>query len=177
MGGFGSGKRFGLSKYTVEDCRQISAAALMREGVLRPHVHADVSVIWTDKETGKQISAVGCQVHTGVDTGTLRLRYLRTRDNETVDYIVRLTTTPLPWGGRKWWFICPLTKNEIPCQRRVGKLYLLGKYFACRHCHELTYQSCQESHKYDAILGAVGASRGLSASDVHKRLFRRGKKR
>ena len=178
MGGFGSGRRFGWSKYTVEDCRVLSAAALMRNGTLRPNIRASCTVTWNNA-AGEQVAAIGCDVNTSDDAGTLRLHYVRTRDreNEALDYIVRLTTTALPWGGLKWWFICPLTKNEIPCRRRVGKLYLLGKYFACRHCHELTYQSCQESHKYDAILGAVGASRGLSASDVHKLLFRRDRRR
>ena len=67
-----------------------------------------------------------------------------------------LRPTP-PTGGfcpsctacpRGWWFICPLIKDGIACNRRVLKLYIGGgKYFGCRHCYELTYQSCQ---KHDA---------------------------
>jgi hypothetical protein len=39
--------------------------------------------------------------------------------------------------------------NGRPCQRRVGKLYLPpgGRYYGCRHCHALTYTSCQEHDK------------------------------
>jgi hypothetical protein len=29
----------------------------------------------------------------------------------------------------------------------VAVLYGAGKYFACRHCYDLTYTSCQESDK------------------------------
>jgi len=43
-----------------------------------------------------------------------------------------------------------------------------GRYFGCRHCYNLTYTSCQESHKYDACLAAVGAPMGLSAREVGK---------
>ncbi|MBA4395534.1 MAG: hypothetical protein C0407_18435, partial [Desulfobacca sp.] len=28
---------------------------------------------------------------------------------------------------------------------RVAVIYAGGKYFACRHCYDLTYRSCQES--------------------------------
>jgi hypothetical protein len=39
----------------------------------------------------------------------------------------------------------------------VRKLYLSGKYFGCRHCHNLTYRSCQESDSrvYAAIRGGL----------------------
>ncbi len=34
-----------------------------------------------------------------------------------------------------------------PCGRRVGKLYLAGRYSGCRACHGLTYASRNESHQ------------------------------
>ena len=43
------------------------------------------------------------------------------------------------YGGKRPWFICG------NCGRRVAVLYGAGKYFACRHCYDLTYRSCQES--------------------------------
>jgi len=48
-------------------------------------------------------------------------------------YRVSLTTTPLPWGGLRWWFTCPLVVEGRSCGRRVGKLYLPpGRgYFGC----------------------------------------------
>ncbi|MCA9947859.1 MAG: hypothetical protein KC449_30465, partial [Anaerolineales bacterium] len=51
------------------------------------------------------------------------------------------------FGGHRYWFICPLTANGRYCGRRVGKLYLApgSRYFACRHCQNLTYRSSQES--------------------------------
>jgi hypothetical protein len=114
MGRFGGGKRFGWSKYTVENCRVLSAAALMRYKALRPNIRASCTFTWHNV-AGKQIAAMDCDVNTSDHAGTLRLHYVRMRDgeNEALDYIVRLTTTLLPWSGRKWWFICPLTKKKF----------------------------------------------------------------
>jgi len=52
---------------------------------------------------------------------------------------VHLDWTPCNYGGLRPWFSC------MNCGRMVAVLYLGGKYFACRHCYNLTYTSCQES--------------------------------
>ncbi len=40
----------------------------------------------------------------------------------------------------------------------MGKLYYPpgGIYFGCRQCYKLTYESCQESHKYDGLWRSMG---------------------
>jgi hypothetical protein len=76
------------------------------------------------------------------------------------DYPVILTSTPsnLPGNsGRRWWFICPLVVNGRPCRRRVGVLYSVGGWFGCRHCHNLTYTSCNESHQMERLGGYLDA--------------------
>ena len=69
----------------------------------------------------------------------IRLFYTEGKGSEAtkMDYKVKLTTTACHFGGHRYWFICPF------CNRRVAKLYLPpgGKYFACRHCCDLTYYS------------------------------------
>ena len=72
-----------------------------------------------------------------------------------VNYRVELTTTPCNFAGKRYWFICPLVVDGIPCRRRVGKLYLPpGEiYFGCRKCYNLTYRSCKEHDKrVDALI-------------------------
>ena len=41
------------------------------------------------------------------------------------------------FGGARWWFQCPT------CRRRVRKLFIppRRRYFGCRNCHRLTYNS------------------------------------
>lgn len=67
-------------------------------------------------------------------------------DPRACDYSVSITTTHCNYGGVRLWFICPGWKNGIACRRRCQKLYLpRGHAFACRVCHELTYESTQKS--------------------------------
>jgi hypothetical protein len=54
---------------------------------------------------------------------------------------IKLVSTPQNYGGSRWRFVCPRS-----CGRWVRKLYFPAprNYFACRTCHNLTYQSVQE---------------------------------
>ena len=53
--------------------------------------------------------------------------------------VVSLVPAQTNVGGHRWWFECP------ECDRRVNALYVPpnGHELACRHCHNLTYQSVQ----------------------------------
>ncbi len=71
-----------------------------------------------------------------------------------MDYTIRLQSTRPYFGGLHWWFICPLLRLARPCNYRASKLYLPpgGRYYGCRHCYDLTYQSCQQSDKRVSFL-------------------------
>jgi len=60
-------------------------------------------------------------------------------ESQSLAYSIHLTTAPCNFGGERYWFLCP----NIGCGRRVAKLYLCPRVpvFACRHCHDLTYES------------------------------------
>ena len=47
--------------------------------------------------------------------------------------------TPCRFGGKRLWFQCGY------CARRVLRLYVIGRVFACRHCHRLGYESQLET--------------------------------
>jgi hypothetical protein len=84
-----------------------------------------------------------------IENPYIRLYYTLT-DNSTgekkdIDYKVYLTSSRCNFGGQRYWFICPLFKDGISCQRRVGVLYKGGDYFGCRDCYNLTYRSRNES--------------------------------
>jgi hypothetical protein len=72
-------------------------------------------------------------------TATLWLRYVV--DGKPEYYTVTLVSTVPHYGGRRWWFICPIKKI------RVSKLYLPpnATTFASRKAHDLTYRSCRQS--------------------------------
>ena len=187
MGGYGSGRPRALNKKTiVEDCRVLSADELTRDRLLRPDAWRKGTFIWTRTSTGEEISSCGYEINTLAEevgwlrvcdtltrckedveeVGWLRLCYTLTRCKEDVDYRIGLTTIPLPWGGVRWFFLCP----SIGCSRRVSKLYLPpgGRYYRCRCCHDLTYRSCQESHRYDELYEFLGAALGAAPRMVKK---------
>src|SRR4051812_30796918 len=168
MGGFGSGSRWlrPSRKTTVEECLCLDACRWAREGILRYGMHEFGAWSWTYAD-GRKCS-INYEANVTDQSSTfVRLSYsvtLRAAPHPvSLDYSVKLTTTRPPFGGVRWWFLCPLN-----CARRVVKLYLPPgtRYFGCRQCHQLTYTSCQESHKYDAMYGMLARNMGCSAGDV-----------
>jgi hypothetical protein len=161
MGGPGSGSHYHWwrsgKKTTAEECKSLDANRWMREGILVPGVCLVGSWRWVYQD-GRE-NSITYEVDTRAPVlPSLRLSYTITRHGdergESLDYSVDLTTTQPRFGGLRWWFVCPLVVSGRPCGRRVGKLYLPpgSRYFGCRHCHELTYTSCQEhDRRVDAL--------------------------
>jgi hypothetical protein len=52
---------------------------------------------------------------------------------------VKLVSTPAHFGGVRYWVTCPLDCSG----RKLRKLYLppAGMHFACRECHNLSYDN------------------------------------
>ena len=90
---------------------------------------------------------------------TLTLIYTKDK-TEHANYPVSLVSTTQPKGGRRYWFKCPLRG----CGRMVEKLYLPNGalYFGCRKCYNLTYESCNESHKFDGLYRLLAGNIGTS---------------
>jgi hypothetical protein len=99
----------------------------------------------------------------------MRLHYTSTnhRSGETThyDYCVELTTKPQPFGGRRWWWICPNRR------RLVSNLYMPpeGGTFASRKAHRLAYRCQRQSPSDRAISRAfklrhrLGGTGGIGA--------------
>lgn len=68
-----------------------------------------------------------------------------TKDFETT---IPLVSSPCNFGGKRYWFACRMVRNGFCCDRKVGVLYRAGNYFACRHCHRLTYKSKNRGEFY-----------------------------
>ena len=96
---------------------------------------------------GKPNGNIGLKIEGGGENITAWL-YYQVTDRQSggkadYHYCVELQYTWLAWGDKRWWWTCP------KCGRRCGTLYMPpgAVKFACRSCHNLTYQSCQESNK------------------------------
>jgi len=139
---------------TVDETVSISVQFLNVHRYFKSGIRPGGCIWWRN---GEPIGRIGFMVSTLDGDEYIRFQYTYTNrntdENRDFDYKVYLTSTPCYFGGRRWWFICPLVNTEHACNRRVGILYLAdGIYFGCRHCHNLTYKSCKESHKSDIFL-------------------------
>lgn len=157
MGGYGSGQRW-RKKRTADSCLSLDTADLRRRGWLAAGTREGV-LSWPAVPLRRPACAVAYALELGEAGGAVRLRYAAPASGEPLDYRVDLVATPCRLGGRRWWFVCPLARGEAGCGRRVRKLYLRGRYFGCRTCHDLTYRSRQRS---DARAYAL-ARRGVDA--------------
>src|SRR5262245_46361602 len=141
MGGFGSGWQ-SARKPVVESCHAIDTADLRRCNMLVPGITDRFgSFTWRRGDETEPSSSVSYLLTIGDGSCTLRRQYRVGEPAVSLDYPGRLETTGCHLGGVRWWFVCPLSINGVACGRRVRKLYLRGRYFGCRHCHDLTYRS------------------------------------
>jgi hypothetical protein len=101
------------------------------------------TITWS--KNGEMTGSISIQ--SNVTDSEKHVRFIYTQTDRSTgektdfDYKIPLTTTSCYFGGVRYWFQCPWYANGVYCGRRVGVLYLGDKYFACRHCYRLTYNS------------------------------------
>jgi hypothetical protein len=140
MGGIGSGRwdRYG-ARPLVEHCLRLDINDLKRDDLLRPGLR--YSVHW---ESGTNIGIA--TFHDEIEHSYTIYCDEEDDDEEHIGELVFLERTPCNFGGYRYWFLCP----GKHCGRRVSRLYGLGRYFLCRHCHDLAYAS-QNEDKVDCL--------------------------
>ncbi|MHC5181469.1 MAG: hypothetical protein ACYSOW_06330 [Planctomycetota bacterium] len=163
MGGFGSGAWADVMtrKVTTGLCRTLSVKRLKKMGVFDDDSSGEVFLIRWVNELGDDAGMVTITPQAG---GNGNKRSLRVEMGACVtgggSFVtvtgqdIQITTTPCFYGGVRNWFQCPAVVDGVLCENRVGMLYLppAAKVFGCRQCYGLTYESCQQSHKYDRVL-------------------------
>jgi hypothetical protein len=157
VGGLGSGNRYRLGKKTTtEECHGLDIRYLHRNGLLSPG--QGFSLSWS--RAGRETSSIRAVVDR--DRVVLSYRHRSGLGGEWKDVkeSVPLEWTPCNFGGERPWFVCP----EVSCGRRVTILYGPGKYFLCRHCYDLSYESQREDKKDRALRRAQRIRRRLGGS-------------
>ena len=148
MGGFGSGWRRART-HVVDDCLVLSIADLVREKIIVPGAVVRGELAWS--RAGQQPDA---QANYEADLLTdkhagIQLRYRI--DDRSESTRVWLRYTEPQYGGRRWWFVCPLTGD------RVAKLYLPPgqNRFASRRAYGLSYSSSRKSRSKSKTLDVL----------------------
>ena len=133
-----------MSKLLKENCWTISIYQLKKWNILWGFKSGIIT--WTDMWDNK--SRISYTLNLFEEKKYIELAY-KTRDYRNGEDWVKIkqrypiVTSPCNYGYYRYWFKCSVFKNRVYCGRRVAKLYLGGgnKYFACRHCYELSYNS------------------------------------
>ena len=165
MGGFGSGRRSGSGRGTVEACRSLDVNRLHRAGCL----HAGSMGGWQWTCDGEKVASINLRAEADRLHLTYRVR-MGGGEWEDVAETIRIVRVACRFGGTRVYFICPGVANGVSCGRRVAKLYGAGLYFLCRHCYRLAYASQSEAvsdralRRADKIRQRLGGEPGLEAS-------------
>ncbi|HPA25612.1 MAG TPA: hypothetical protein PLK76_02540 [bacterium] len=170
-----------MPKLVAEHSRALSVFYLKKNGFLNKECNYQYGVMtWTfDSNENKSIidfSTHRGNAHTPTELAYIKLSYTHTNywtgEKSDMDFKVSLTTTPCNYGGVRYWFICPITKNGQYCGRRVGVLYGIGKWFGCRHCGNIAYNSQRQSERYKGFVSIPDIER---AEEKVKRYYYKGK--
>lgn len=163
LGGTGSGNWYRASKKTTTgECHGVDVRYLYRHGLLKPG--GWFSLRWSRGE--REAGSIGGNVEGAGRPERVILSY-RSRSGpgsewEEVQESISLTWTACNFGGERPWFICP----GAGCGRRVAVLYGPGKYFLCRHCYDLTYESQLENAMHRALGKAQAIRERLGGSSA-----------
>jgi|ERR1043166_7375743 hypothetical protein len=155
MGNSNSGRWHNYEKKkTVEECCILDIHRLVQEKMLRPGVQHHGT--YTLSCTTRRENSISLDFHVNTldpSNAQLQLFYLCSLTGKFITSRIDLQLTLAYFGECMWYFSCPIIVYGSLCARRSRKLYLPPgeQLFGCRHCHQLTYLSCQESHKYDRV--------------------------
>lgn len=155
MGGYSSGRKSENS--CTDDHLAIDVKQWQREGRLIDG--SNFNTTWS--RASKEIGNMGVRA----ENGHIILTYSWQKpsgESGRLDYPVSLQTTSCHYGGVRYWFTCP----AVGCGKRVAKLYLGDKYFACRHCYRLTYNSQRETKADRGYRGADKVGKNLAGCPV-----------
>lgn len=153
MGGFGSGRHGGGP--TVESSLTLDIDKLRRDNLIAPGLYRRVSLTWSWTGTGERIADINMVVDTSDEGGMIHLQFVSrnpaTGERTETDQPIRLTTIEQPFGGRRWFAICPFTGA------RCSKLYLPpgATKFAARGAWRRLAYKVQREAPYDRALRAA----------------------
>jgi len=138
-----------MAKSTAENSHALSIFWLNKHGYLdKDYSYKSGIITWTSgfgNKSNVAFSIVKDDWGTTEEKICIELKYTHTdrwtNEKSDMDFKIPIATTSCNYGGKRYWFVCPLTKNEQYCGRQVGVIYSIDKWFGCRHCGEIAYNS------------------------------------
>ena len=170
MGGYGSG-RTGWRR-TVESCLTLDTCYMQRKGLFWGK-GCRGTLRWRHIPSEEEAGSVGYRVDRYEKELVLFYTWTGEKEEgEKVEQLILLDTTSPHFGGLRYWVLCP------GCGRRCSKLYACAgrKYFSCRLCYDLTYQSSNDSRRYDSLFRWMALEAGVPFEHLKRAMkaLRRG---
>lgn len=115
----------------IEGLRCLNLTRMLQAGAVKPN-HLIVNGGWNlcDPDTYERLACIGYSADLDEHCGYIRLQYVvtdhGTGERRDRDYTIKLSSVPLHYGGRRWYFHCPATG------RRALKLFLVQSTFVAR---------------------------------------------
>lgn len=156
MGGQGSSRWASHdAKTTVEECWLVDVRKL--KDALSDLTDPTRGHLWAVKISTERLRKVRFEVDpSGAGDGgpLVALSYILGKGVRAREFKlpVDITSTEINFGGKRWWFACPLvTEDGSVCNRRVAKLWLPEgqRYFGCSECYDLTHRSSLDYYNLD----------------------------
>lgn len=171
MGGWNSGRRGG--RPLKEDGTTIDLALLLRKGWVTDGKWGTGRLTWSDS-TGWSASISYQYNMLDPENASLTLTYRNRRGGEDWtdrNQVLGLVYTVPPFGGRRWWVLCPVLKQ------RAGKLYLPagGDVFASRKAWGFAYRSQRSPSRDRAFERLFSLQRRLGCPEGWEQPIRRPK--
>ena len=160
MGGYGSGRSGG--RPTVESGLTLDLQRLFKSGWLKADARTSGLLRWTLVSTGEETASIGFESNLGQETGYVQLCWTstiqRSGEKRQCENRITLTTSPQPFGGRRWLFVCPHTGDN------ATKLHLPpgADTFASRKAYRLGYRSQRESPRDRSLSRAFALREKIS---------------
>lgn len=142
MGGYGSGRQKGGSGARLDDGLRLDINKLFRDRLIGLNMWKSGQLTWSIVETGEHVASVGYEINTlRPDDMWLRLHYTQTScfsdSPNKRDYKIRLIASRPYYGGKRLWFICPITGQKASVMYSSGS----SRWFASRHAYRAGYHS------------------------------------
>ena len=155
--------RLDCKKRVVEDCIKLSVVDLHAKDIFSMRFK-ECWISWISDD-------VNHKVYFSIEESPGQAMALRF-SQPSIRCLIQVTSTRTPFGGRRFWFRCPVVNNGVRCGRRTACLYLPPgeSIFGCRFCHDLTYTSCQTHDKrVDWLIRHEDSLIEAILSDNHRR--------
>lgn len=175
MGGFGSGRR--SNRVTTDKCIRISLSHLKQLGMLKRYCLSRRGLVWTQHD--QKVADLTFVTDTDCREPRSCLKITGHAFGQVIDCLVWLEEYPLPYGGERWYALCPNTgKRGTTLVLPPGKAHFASvkgwnvAYSSQRECPILRgHRAIDKDRKYLRALSKY--TRTPTRARLRDRLIRR----